>query len=191
MTEDFIKKLMVSKKIMDRHKEMPRGQAIDDPVQVNRNVVVEDYKPVSSTYVIPEEFASVPQTQVTQKKTTTKERILGSKLPDNIKRLMIEHPIDVPSQEGPVLTDDLIEKASRLMKSSSEQTIPNQKVIKESKQLPQYNNDIKSIVRETMEEILRENGLLVENVTKSDDVFSFRVGKHVFEGKVLKIKKLK
>jgi len=57
---------------------------------------------------------------------------------------------------------------------------------------PTYNNtDLKEMIKETMMEILSENGLLVENVTKSNDVFTFRVGQHIFEGKVTKIKKVK
>jgi hypothetical protein len=46
------------------------------------------------------------------------------------------------------------------------------------------------VVRETVEEVLSENGLLVENESKSSDMFKFRVGQHLFEGKVLKVKKM-
>lgn len=55
----------------------------------------------------------------------------------------------------------------------------------------QVPSDLKSIIRETIEEILGENGLLIESESKSNDIFSFRVGKHVFEGKITKIKKVK
>jgi hypothetical protein len=51
-------------------------------------------------------------------------------------------------------------------------------------------DDIRSIVRETMEEVLHENGLLVESESKSNEMFKFRVGQHLFEGKVVKIKKI-
>jgi hypothetical protein len=53
------------------------------------------------------------------------------------------------------------------------------------------NNNLKSLIRETLEEILQENGLLTESETKSNDLFTFRVGKHIFEGKISKIKKVK
>jgi len=49
----------------------------------------------------------------------------------------------------------------------------------------------KSIVRETVEEVLSENGLLTESTSKSNEVFSFKVGNHRFEGKVTKIVKIK
>jgi hypothetical protein len=52
-------------------------------------------------------------------------------------------------------------------------------------------NMLKDIIRETIEEVLSENGLLVESTSKTNDVFQFRVGSHIFEGKVTKIKKIK
>jgi hypothetical protein len=52
-------------------------------------------------------------------------------------------------------------------------------------------NTLKDIIRETIEEVLSENGLLVESTSKTNDVFQFRVGSHIFEGKVTKIKKIK
>ncbi len=193
MTEDLIQKLMISKKIMDKHKEMPRGQVSEGMINTQSQTPnVENFAPVQGTYNIPEEYTSAPTSMSTTKKETSKESILKSKLPDNIKRLMLEHPINVPSQSSPVLTDDLVEKASRLMRKEN---LIESKPTKNSNNLqkPQThsNDDLKSIIRETMEEILKENGLLIENVSKTDDVFSFRVGSHIFEGKVTKIKKIK
>jgi hypothetical protein len=51
-------------------------------------------------------------------------------------------------------------------------------------------NQIKDIVRETVESVLKENGLLVESETKSNEQFKFRVGQHLFEGKVVNVKKM-
>ena len=50
--------------------------------------------------------------------------------------------------------------------------------------------NLKSVVKEMLKEVLAENGLIVESVEKSNDNFRFQVGKHVFEGKLTKIKKL-
>ena len=58
-------------------------------------------------------------------------------------------------------------------------------------QSTQSNQDLKSLLKEVVEEVLMENGILSESTTKSNEVFSFKVGKHIFEGKLLKIKKLK
>ena len=53
------------------------------------------------------------------------------------------------------------------------------------------NNDyLKSLIKETVREVLQENGLLVESTSKTNEIFSFRVGEHIFEGKLTKIKKV-
>jgi hypothetical protein len=46
------------------------------------------------------------------------------------------------------------------------------------------------MLKEVVEEVLLENGVIAESTQKSNELFSFKVGKHVFEGKVTKIKKL-
>jgi hypothetical protein len=48
--------------------------------------------------------------------------------------------------------------------------------------------ELKKLVKEAVKEILQESGLLVESTQKSNDMFSFKVGQHIFEGKVTKIK---
>ena len=131
-------------------------------------------------------------------RSTEKQATSWDELPDEIKRLMIEHPIQQPTMgmsSGAVLSDDLVEKASRLMNSNAKG-----EQIKESsvrKQSPQQSvsssltaNQIRDIVRETVEDVLKENGLLVESETRSQDMFKFRVGQHLFEGKVNKVKKM-
>jgi hypothetical protein len=49
---------------------------------------------------------------------------------------------------------------------------------------------IKKMINEAVNDALKENGLLTESSEKSNEIFSFKVGKHIFEGKVTKIKKL-
>ncbi len=118
-------------------------------------------------------------------------KIMSSKLPEEIKRLMIEHPINQPnSMGGPTLSNDLVEKASRLMGNTQKPQV------QESSRQPQQPSSLemlglKEMIRETIREVLSENGLLVESTSKTDEQFNFKVGKHVFEGKVTKIKKLK
>ena len=46
------------------------------------------------------------------------------------------------------------------------------------------------MINEAVNKALQENGLIMESTEKSNEIFSFKVGKHVFEGKVTKIKKL-
>jgi hypothetical protein len=51
-------------------------------------------------------------------------------------------------------------------------------------------NVIQKMIKEAVNQALSENGLLVESTEKANETFSFKVGKHIFEGKVTKIKKL-
>jgi hypothetical protein len=46
------------------------------------------------------------------------------------------------------------------------------------------------MINEAVNNALQQNGLLVESSEKANETFSFKVGKHIFEGKVTKIKKL-
>lgn len=196
MTEDLMQKLLISKKIMDRHKEIPRGQVSESSYDSlpTSQPMLDDFAPVNGKYNIPEEFTPSQSVSkpVVPKGGNPKDRILSSKLPDSIKKLMIEHPISQPTQSpGSVLSDELVEKASRLMKENSSYQEPEKKKTNTLPSQSFANNDLKEMIKETMMEILGENGLLVESVTKSNDLFTFRVGNHVFEGKVTKIKKVK
>jgi hypothetical protein len=192
---ELIRKLMVSKAIMEKHNEIPRtgnsSGAINSPM-------VESFNAPESKYNLPTEFLeeSTPKKMVNTEVPTT-DRIMSSKLPDEIKRLMIEHPI-TPSNPmvGPTLSNDLIDKAARLMNvdASGKQTgeTPNRKPQRQNVlESVSETSNIRSLLKEVIEEVLLENGILSESTQKTNDVFSFKVGKHIFEGKVTKIKKIK
>ena len=49
---------------------------------------------------------------------------------------------------------------------------------------------LKKMMKQVVKEVLKENGMLVESVERSNDNFKFQVGNHIFEGKLTKIKKL-
>jgi hypothetical protein len=193
--DDFIKKLMVSKAIMEKHKQMPRA---GEGTRVINTPMVENYDAPQATYNLPQEMvqeASVPQQQSRQ--PMTQDRIMSSKLPDEIKRLMIEHPISQPNgMGGPTLSSDLIDKAARLMNTDPSgkqigapvQKQPQRQTISES---TLDNSTLRSMLKEVVKEVLTENGILSESTQKTNETFSFKVGKHLFEGNVTKIKKLK
>jgi len=203
----LMEKLAVSKKIMDAHNRTPRGSASPSMNSYN-SPQVENYEPVKSSYNIPQEFlqesqqldqpylSSIPKTPTTPQAITT-DRVMASKLPDAIKRLMIEHPIEVPNSMGggSVLSDELVEKAARLMNTDArgnQVNQPKQRIQEQTPtQQPQFNNkQLREMLKEVVEEVLLENGILAESTQKSNEVFSFKVGKHIFEGKVTKIKKI-
>ena len=127
------------------------------------------------------------------------DAIKNSKLPDDIKRLMMEHPIAQPQQPEATLSNDLIERATRLMKNEPGGYVPESTKTKtQSAPATQQTSNIggvdykmiQKMVNEAVNNALRENGLVMESSEKSNEIFSFKVGKHVFEGKVTKIKKL-
>lgn len=188
---DLIEKLMISKAIMDKHNNTPRAGN-------NLNMtspMVENYEAPQAKYNLPQEFMqeSVPQSSPSHQQPITKDRVMSSKLPDEIKRLMIEHPINQPnSMAGPSLSNDLIDKAARLMNIDAKGT-PKEYQSKRMVEQPIPTQDLsslKKLLREVVKEVLQENGLIAESTQKSNEIFSFKVGKHIFEGKVTKIKKI-
>ena len=199
----LMEKLAVSKKIMDAHNRIPTG-GVSPSMNSYNSPSVENYEPVRGNYNIPQEFlqesqqidqpylSSIPKTPTAPQPMTT-DRVMASKLPDAIKRLMIEHPIEVPNSMGggSVLSDELVEKASRLMGTSPKGNQPNQVVKEQSQpQSPNFNmKQLKSLLKEVVEEVLLENGVLSESTEKSNEMFTFKVGKHIFSGKISKVQK--
>jgi hypothetical protein len=184
---DLMQKLAMSKKIMEVQDRIPRGQSTGLPTNENVN------------YNIPEDMMVNQQMPVSQPQQTmntqpvTEDRIVNSKLPDEIKKLMIEHPIQQPSSMGgSVLSDEVIAGATRLMGNNKPQPKQQSQPIMENSDLKQM---IRDVVRDTVRDVVREElqsaGLLSESSQNTNEVLSLRVGKHIFEGKVLKIKKLK
>lgn len=171
MNDDLMQKLVVAKAIMDKHNKMPRnigdGMMVNDIPQMSENI----------KYNIPD---PIPQQENILPNNL--DKINNSKLPDEIKKIMLEHPIQQPKQQQTTFSNEFIEKASRLM---------NNKENKVNAVASSIDYDLlKRIIKETVEETLSEKNILIENVQKTNDLFSFRVGKHIFEGKVTKIKKI-
>jgi len=188
---DLMQKLAISKKIMDKHNEVPRGQS--QLPMVNENVNV--------NYNIPEGMLNTTSQQPRIQETITtkpinQNAVMNSKLPDEIKRLMIENPIVKPELNGPTLSNEIIEGAARLMGNQNKKD-------KDTVMYENYKSDnnsdlkqmIRDVVRDTVRDVVKEElhnaGLLTESNQKVNEVLSLRVGKHIFEGKVLNIKKIK
>jgi hypothetical protein len=189
---ELLQKLMISKKMMDIHNKIPRSNQTSE---VNYNIPeVEKFDTPSASYNIPQEFMMEQQSKpIHNSEAPALDRIMSSKLPDEIKQLMIEYPIAQPNgTSGPTLSNELVEKASRLMNTNSKGSMINETPTqKQSNILSSLTaKQIENIVRETVEKVLSENGLLTESTQKSNETFQFRVGKHIFEGKVMKIKKV-
>lgn len=188
---DLIQKLMISKKIMEKHNQTPRGGLPN--MNSYSSPEVSTYDAPQSTYNLPQDMlqeATVPVQTVTQ--PITQDRVMASKLPDEIKRLMIEHPISQPAgMGGPTLSNDLVDKAARLMNADArgnQVNQPKQKIQEQSQ--PTFNNkQLRDMLKEVVEEVLQENGILTESSEKSNEQFTFKVGKHIFSGKISKVQK--
>lgn len=205
---DLMSRLVASKAIMDNPKFTKSRNSINDGLPPTS---LQDFDVPNAKYNIPQEFLqespSMSQPYLSElPKVNTKpvgvpsvDAIKSSKLPDEIKRLMIEHPIAQAQQQGggATLSDDLIERASRLMKNTNSNNYIPESVKPKTQQQPQTQSTsqidyklIKKMIREAVDEALQENGLMVESSEKANEMLSFKVGKHLFEGKVTKIKKL-
>lgn len=195
---------MMSKAIMDKTEGIQRGASSHSP---SSQSLIQDFDVPSAKYNIPAEFLQEqPQPQLMPQNeprvntkpvgTPSTDAIKNSKLPDEIKRLMMEHPIAQPMQQSTTISDEIIEKAARLMKENGNNYIPESAKPKTAQpQQPISNqsidyNVIQKMINEAVKNAFKENGLISESSEKSNEVFSFKVGKHVFEGKVTKIKKL-
>ena len=187
-----MQKLAMSKQIMDRHKEMPRGQSAGMPNMISESIP-------NAKYNIPQEMVSESVQKPVQMppQQMDESRILNSKLPEHIKKLMIENPIQQPSfgLGGPVLSNEIIEGAAKLMGVNPKQQ---QTQVSESAQSQYSNNDLKQmirdVVRDTVRDVVKEElqkvGMISEGQTTNESL-QLRIGSHIFEGKVTKMKKIK
>ncbi len=182
---DLMRKLMISKQIMDKHRELPRNTNGDIGSISEQRIMAPDlqnFESPNASYNIPQEFMQENAATKIPKYVNSSDRIMSSKLPDAIKQLMIEHPINQPnSMSGPTLSDELVEKAARLMGTSGQQTQENTIQRPIQKQTVSDNKEFRQMLKEVVKEVLSENGVIVESTSKSNDVFSFKVGKHIFE----------
>lgn len=199
-------KLMKSKAIMDRHDGMKRSNSISES-SYSSMPMAQDFDIPQAKYNIPQEFLQEQQVQqpyLSQVPNTkpvgvpSVDAIKNSKLPDEIKKLMMEHPISQPQQPQMTLSSELIEKASRLMKEGNGNYVPESAKPKQqtSQSQPQVQSQgidykvIQKMINDAVRSALKENGLVTESTEKTNEMFTFKVGKHQFEGRVTKVKKL-
>jgi len=188
---DLMQKLAMSKKIMEAQDRIPRGQSAGLPTMANETIP-------NAKYNIPQEMVSESVQKPVQMppQQMDESRILNSKLPEHIKKLMIENPIQQPSfgLGGPVLSNEIIEGAAKLMGVTSKQTI-NESVPQQSNV---HNDDLKQmirdVVRDTVRDVVKEElqkaGMISEGQSTNESL-QLRIGSHIFEGKVTKMKKIK
>ena len=107
--EDLMQRLAVSKKIMEKTEGIQRGSVDSRHMNSHR---VEEFQPVQGNYNIPQEYLqenSTPKSSYDPTKPLESDRIKNSKLPDEIKQLMIERPIVQQASTSPTISNDIIE----------------------------------------------------------------------------------
>ena len=208
--EDLMQRLAVSKKIMERSEQIKTTSGLDTR-KINMPIV-EDFSPVNASYNLPSEYLpenEQPKNDFDPTQPLDEGRIRNSKLPDEIKRLMIDQPIVQPSGAGGSagISEEVIQGAQRLMKlnpnksSDNKDRVVNEQtnVVTEKQQTQNINmNEIKTmirdVVRDTVRDVVREElkdaGMLGESTQEANEVIQIKVGQHLFIGKVTKIKKL-
>lgn len=181
--DNLIEKLKISKAIMDKAENIK---------STGQKHLVEDFQVPNATYNIPQEYQSAQPAGNLNRMTVnpTIDAIMSSKLPDEVKQLMIEHPIEKPQQQNVGITNELAERASRLMRDSrSEQFAEPQRSVNES--VFKDVNELKVMIRESIKDILTDYGVIHESIDDTQENFNFKLGKHIFEGKITKIRKFK
>jgi hypothetical protein len=204
----LMEKLALSKAIMDKADGIKSSNSMNGglpPTSLQQLNAPETFNVPTAKYNIPQEYLQESQitnqpylSQIPRENTKpvgvpTLDAIKNSKLPDEIKRLMIENPIAQPQQQATTISDDLIERATRLMNTNKEGYTPESAKPKQVVQEQSSGIDYKLIqkmINEAVRSALKENGLIVESSEKANELFNFKVGKHIFEGRVTKIKKL-
>lgn len=205
-----MEKLAISKAIMDKADGIKSSNSGGlPPTSLQQLAEPETFNVPAAKYNIPSEF--LQESQQTQQPylsneprentkpvgVPTVDAIKNSKLPDEIKRLMMEHPIAQPMQQTTTISDELIEKAVKLMNRDNSGYVPESAKPKQKIQEQQSSSVgqidyklIEQMITKSVNKALKENGMIAESTEKSNEVFTFKVGKHLFEGKVTKIKKL-
>lgn len=183
-------KLKAAKAIMDKSENIKRS------AQPNYNIS-EDYDdengfqntPNNHKYNIPEEYLSQSPVQSKPVTIPTTDAIKKSKLPDEIKQLMIEHPIYNQQPQSVSLSQDVIKNASRLMGNKPEPTSSKQP---NSTLTSGIDYDlIKKMIDESIKSAIKEKMFLFERTEKTDENITLKIGSHIFEGKLTKIIKQK
>lgn len=191
---DLMVKLAAAKKIMEIHDRKPRQRGDDSIYEPTTQITEQQYVAPQPQYNLSQ--YNIPQEQeIKMPRQANKESIINSKLPDEIKRLMIENPIDIPTIASPVLSDDVIEGAARLMGTNKKEQVQEQIKSPTTPQISELKQMIRDVVRDSVRDVVREElqsvGLLTEKTQKANEIITIRVGSHIFEGTVNKIKKIK
>jgi hypothetical protein len=182
---DLIKNLVRAKKVMDKTDagDYTKGN-------INENMLFTDPQDLVTTSI------ETPTPQQNNEGTLV-EKVNNSKLPENIKKAMINNPISqVTLNDG--IGIDLFKGAKRLIEQENQSMgyKPVQKnenkMVNEGDLVQKLTPIIENIIRKTLDEILDKklNQLLLADRSSSlNEDLVIKVGSSIFGGKITKIKK--
>lgn len=192
--DELAQKLVNSRKVMQKVStgEYERGN-IDESA-----IISNDETPMMTEGT--SQMESIPQQQIKQPQPITVEKIQQSKLPDAIKKAMIENPIpQITMNDG--LDINLAAKAKRLMeqdglstKSGSKPSSIPQKQTRDTG-IPQINESkleklVENAVRKVLDEKLTQI-LSAQQLQTINENLVLKVGDSIFQGKITKVKSSK
>lgn len=183
-SNDLMMKLVQAKKVMNKVEggNFERGH-------VNESMLLSD----------PEEYMNNQEPRQVSTKpigTPNSDRIQNSKLPDNIKKAMMENPIQQISLND-TLDMDFIKGAKRLMEQEGVGTKKQTQQPQTQRQISGGNIDMNAItvlientIRKVMDEKL--NQILTASTTSSiNENLVLKVGDSIFKGKITGVNKAK
>lgn len=183
-SNDLMKKLVQAKKVMNKvdRGDFERGHINESALFAEPEQLMNNQAPIQQ----PNRPTGTPSV----------DRIQNSKLPEAIKRAMIEHPIEqMPSISlNETLDMDFVKGAKRLMEQEG---ISSKKSQPQQKQSVASNIDMNAIavlientVRKVMDEKL--NQILTASTTSSiNENLVLKVGDSIFKGKITGVNKAK
>jgi len=179
--------LMQAKKVMNKVDGIPNG-TIKTPSVPNTNL-----PPVSNNFNTKSINSVVNENASLSTPTVTTEAIEKSGLPEDIKKLMIDHPIPTV-KFGSSVPDALIEGAAEKMKSmgmpvneSRKSSKPTLKKNTNTKKLSStgLKTMIKNVVSESLEELIEQKlKKVISESKKTEDSVQIVIGNTILEGKI-------
>lgn len=193
ITEDeLIKNLVSAKKIMNK---VDSGQY--EKGRVNKDILLSD--PLD----LMEDINNLPSQSKQNKGQPSIEKINQSKLPDEIKKAMIERPIIQPEISLTESLDlKLVEKAKKLMKEDGALPTKQTQYNDKSRSQPVSNNatineivlQLTPIIENTIRKVLDEKLtqlLTAKETTSINENLLIKVGDSLFKGKITGVKSTK
>lgn len=188
-SNDLMQRLVQAKKVLNKVDSGNYQKGNVNESMINRNDDYDDYDEIP---------VQVPTTTTTNMRSVSQpmntDRIQNSKLPDAIKKAMMENPIPQISLND-TLDMDFVKGAKRLMEAENAAARPPQ--AKKSTQQVGGNIDMNAIatlientVRKVMDEKL--NQILSASTTQSiNENLVLKVGDSIFKGKITGVNKSK